>query len=141
MNETETTQVAVAELVENSAMIEQQRILNEMLARSATDREFRQLMLADARAAFGAHGVELPEGLEVRFIENHYDATIVLPAALDDMRELTEDELAQLNGGSEPATSAAVSAAVVSNIWCFVASAVVSGGFALTAYIAAKKLQ
>jgi hypothetical protein len=138
-----------AEIAENSAMIEQQKVLNAMLARSATDSEFRALMLADARAAFAQAGVELPEGLQVRFIENEHDATIVLPNAVDELVELSEDELSQLNGGSG-AASAAVSGAVsavteqsvaltvISSMAC-AGAAVSVGAVALTIYLARQK--
>jgi hypothetical protein len=145
----ENTQVAAAEVAENAAMIEQQRILNGMLARSATDGEFRALMLADARAAFAQAGVELPEGMQIQFIENHCDATIVLPNAIDEMVELSEAELTQLNGGSGAASAAAsgavsavteqsVALTVISSMAC-AGAAVSIGAVALTIYLANRK--
>jgi hypothetical protein len=135
---TEIMQAQVAELAENQAALEQQRILNSMLVRSATDKEFRALMLADSRAAFAACGVELPAGVDVRFIENKYDATIVLPNAIDDMAELSEEELAQLNGGAlslAAVVDSAVKISAISTMAC--AGAVVSvGAVALTIYLA-----
>ncbi|HET6228542.1 MAG TPA: hypothetical protein VFE05_00605 [Longimicrobiaceae bacterium] len=123
-----------AEVTENAAMIAQQRALNDMLARSATDAEFRALMLNDAHAAFAAAGVEVSAELDIVFIENKADVTIVLPEALDEMMELSESELLQVNGGATPA----VAGAVLSSLECFVVSAVVSGSIALIAYTVAK---
>jgi hypothetical protein len=134
---TEVTQVPT-ELSENTALIAQQRAMGEMLARSATDAEFRALMLNDAHAAFAAAGVEVASHLDIVFIENKADVTIVLPEALDEMLELSEAELHQLNGGS--AEEVAVAGAMLSSLECFVVSAIVSGSFALTAYVIAKKV-
>jgi hypothetical protein len=134
---TEMMQTTVAEVTENAALIAQQRALNEMLARSATDAQFRALMLNDAHAAFAAAGVEVSAELDIVFIENKADVTIVLPEALDEMMELSESELLQVNGGATPA----VAGAVLSSLECFVVSAVVSGSFALTAYVIAKAVE
>src|SRR5688572_23114358 len=62
--------------------------LNEMLARSTTDMEFRQKLLSDPRAAFAEVGESIPEGVELRFVENQADATIVLPDPVDPQAEL-----------------------------------------------------
>jgi hypothetical protein len=139
MSQLESTPAQVTELAENTALLEQQRLLGEMLARSATDKEFRQLLLTDSRAAFAAFGAILPEGLDVRFVENKHDATIVLPDAIDAMQELSEDDLAQMNGGAAPILAA--SAAAVSNLTCFAVSAIISGSFALTAYVVSKTVE
>jgi hypothetical protein len=74
------TEKPAAPAAPDAALLEQQqRTLQEVLARSAVDKEFRQLLKTDPRAAFAAHGVELPAGLNVSFVENAHDATIVLP--------------------------------------------------------------
>jgi hypothetical protein len=95
-----TTNAAPAELAEHMAAREQHRVLGEMLARSATDREFRALMLRDARAAFAQFGADVPASMDIVFIENEHDMTIVLPDAIDELVELDENELLALNGGS-----------------------------------------
>jgi hypothetical protein len=127
-----------AEIGENVAMIAQQRALNDMLARSATDAQFRTLMLNDAHAAFAAAGVQVAAELDVVFIENKADVTIVLPDALDEMMELSEIELTSLNGGSveiAPIIEATVELTALSSPAC--AGAVISvGAVALTIYLA-----
>ncbi|HET6228534.1 MAG TPA: hypothetical protein VFE05_00565 [Longimicrobiaceae bacterium] len=80
----ENEPVAATEVTENANLIAQQRTLHEMLARSAVDKEFRQLLIADPRGAFASYGVELPAGLKVCFVENEHDATIVLPDPIGD---------------------------------------------------------
>jgi hypothetical protein len=133
-----TQTLQAAEIAENVAMIAQQHALNGMLARSATDAEFRGLMLNDARAAFAAAGVEVSAELDIVFIENKADVTIVLPDALDEMMELSENELASLNGGAvaiAPIIAATVELTSLSSPAC--AGAVISvGAVALTIYLA-----
>jgi hypothetical protein len=99
-----------AELVEHQAAQEQYRVLGDMLARSATDAEFRALMLNDAHAAFARFGMEVPKALDVVFIENQFDMTVVLPDALDELVELNDSDLMQINGGATPLESAIASA-------------------------------
>jgi hypothetical protein len=106
---------------------ERQRAINQMLARSATDRTFRDLLLNDAHAAFREYNVEIAPGLDVRFIENKADATIVLPDPIDNIEELSESELAQLNGGSDSPDLIKLSLAVVEISTMLCAGAVVSG--------------
>jgi hypothetical protein len=106
-----------AEVAEHKAAQEQSRVLSEMLGRSSTDQEFRGLMLRDARTAFAEYGVQLPEAYDVAFIENQFDATIVLPDAIDDLVELEEHELLALNGGS-PGTILGSIAITTSSSFC-----------------------
>lgn len=71
-----------------------------LLARSATDVEFRKKLLSDPRAAIGEFtGKPVPADFNVRFVENTADATIVLPEAVDPNAELSEGELETVAGG------------------------------------------
>src|SRR5450631_1953403 len=79
-------------------VIAQQQVFHSILMRSATDREFRQLLLADPHAAFASAGVELPATTRLRFVENEHDVTLVLPNAVGEAVELEEGELAGVNG-------------------------------------------
>ena len=75
--------------------------MQKLLARSATDRDFRQLLLSDSRAALSQHfGREAPESMNIAFIENRADATVVLPDVIDTDAELSEGELEAVAGGS-----------------------------------------
>jgi len=54
--------------------------MESVLARSATDREFRNLLLTSPREALSLHfGRPVPEDFNVRFVENMGVATLVLP--------------------------------------------------------------
>jgi hypothetical protein len=75
--------------------------VQELLARSAVDNDFRTALLTDPRAALEqAAGKEIPENLSVKFIEKDADcdAMFVLP---DPVRsdELTPEQLEAVAGG------------------------------------------
>lgn len=76
--------------------------LDLVMARAATDREFRRLLLVDPRRAIrNAFGVEPPLGLRLRFVEKDADVDLmlVLPDAIDD-GEVTAEDLAAISGGA-----------------------------------------
>jgi hypothetical protein len=83
----------------------------EVLSRAATDVIFRQQLIAEPRAALSSHyGRELPESLNVVFIENQAAATVVLPDFIDVDAPLSEEELETVAGGTssiDPSTAAA----------------------------------
>jgi uncharacterized membrane protein YgcG len=94
-----SSQLEAAQSGQPSAeVIAQQQLFHSILMRSATDREFRQLLLADPHAAFASAGVELPATTRLRFVENEHDVTLVLPDAVGEVVELEESELAGVNG-------------------------------------------
>jgi len=98
-----------------------QERLQALLARSATDREFRQKLLTDPRAAISeATGRELPESYNVKFVENTADATVVLPDPVQPSAELADSELETVAGGLTPTVAPAL----------FGAGMVIGGGVA-----------
>jgi hypothetical protein len=77
--------------------------MQKLLARSATDMDFRQLLLSDSRAALSQHfGHEAPESTNIVFVENRADATVVLPDVIDADAELSQEELEVVAGGIFP---------------------------------------
>lgn len=78
--------------------------LQQLLARSATDWSFRQKLLTDPQTALEEHlGYPLPVPLNIRFVENEADATIVLPNYQGD--ELSDEEQEAVRGGTIYVTS------------------------------------
>jgi hypothetical protein len=70
----------------------------EVLSRSASDADFRRQLVTDPRAALSAHfGKEIPESVNIRFIESGGTPTIVLPEPATS--ELSDAELENVAGG------------------------------------------
>jgi hypothetical protein len=94
------------------AIKEGQEQYKALLARSATDMEFRQKLLTDPRAAVAEFtGQPIPENFNVHFVENKGDATIVLPNPAN--AELSENELEAVSGGWIPLVAAVLGAFVL----------------------------
>lgn len=98
MNKTDILQA----YTNNPQLVERARDeMQAVLSRSATDAGFRQQLLTDSRSALSSHfGREIPAGVNISFIENSADATFVLPDAVDESAELTENELEAVAGGT-----------------------------------------
>lgn len=76
-----------------------------LMARSATDREFRNRLLSDPRGAVKDFtGQEMPEGMEIVFVENKATATVVLPDVTGG--ELSDADLESASGGFLPLAAA-----------------------------------
>jgi hypothetical protein len=84
----------------------------ELLERSAIDREFRNTLLTNPRAAvaeFGGRDIsDVPASFNIAFIENKAGATIVLPPMISAEAELSEEELETVAGGTTPLCAAAL---------------------------------
>jgi hypothetical protein len=82
---------------------EGEETLQAILARSATDRDFRGRLLADPRTAVAElTGRGVNESFNVVFVENTADVTIVLPDPVDPAAELSEADLEAVAGGATP---------------------------------------
>lgn len=80
--------------------------LQQLLLRSATDLDFRRRLLNAPQATIEEHlGWPLVARLNIRFIENEADVTIVLPDYQGD--ELTEEEQEAVCAGNGAAVHAA----------------------------------
>ena len=87
------------------AVRDAQAQMQAMLARSATDFDFRQTLLSNPRAAIaefaGKDVSDVPETVNLVFVENEADATIVLPDFIDMETELSIEELETVAGGTD----------------------------------------
>ena len=72
----------------------------KIMDKTAKDPEFRKLALENPKKAFSeVSGKEVPENINIRFIENEpgIDQTFVLPNKITE--ELSDDELDKISGG------------------------------------------
>ena len=94
--------------------------LQALLSRSATDMPFRKKLLDDPRGAMEEFsGKPAPTDVNLVFVENTADATIVLPDPVDASAELSESDLQSVAGGATPVVvaSIALGAAIISSFF------------------------
>lgn len=80
-----------------------ERLLDEILERAATDREFRRgLLERPKRTIFETFGVRVPKEYRILFLERdpEYDSVVILPDFRDEMAELSDDDLEDVAGGT-----------------------------------------
>ena len=79
------------------------QVVEQIIKRAQTDSEFRQLCLDNPNAAAQeVSGREVPEGYNLRFVENQgADLTVVLPDLTEESAELSDRELELVAGGGQ----------------------------------------
>jgi len=96
-----------------------QDLLQKVLARSATDRTFRQKLLTDSHTAItelmGKDPAQIRQTRRVVFVENKAKATIVLPDPVDAQAELSNQELEVVAGGISPSLAVIASCLAIYN--------------------------
>ncbi len=75
-------------------------MIAKAIARAWRDPEYKAKLLGDPHAALAEAGIEIPEGTQVKVVENTADIRhIVLPVAPEG--ELSDEEIERLAGGAE----------------------------------------
>jgi hypothetical protein len=74
------------------------KILGQLISKAWSDEAFKARLLSDTMATLKEHGIEVPEGVTVKAVENADKVFhIVIPSKPS--RKLSEDELAKIAAG------------------------------------------
>ncbi len=74
--------------------------LQDVQVKAATDKEFRAALKNDPIGVLAAHGVEVPDGVQIEIIEASVDKLpIVIPPAAEG--EISEEALSGISGGTQ----------------------------------------
>ena len=99
-------------------MTEQKNALAQLFAACWKDEALKARLMADPKAVLKEHGLDVPDGIDVKVVENADDCVhITLPAPPAGHGDLSDEELSNAAGGS-PLTGfgVAVTAAVVGDV-------------------------
>ena len=89
------------------------RIAADVFARTMTDPEFKAQFIADPAAVLTAAGVEVPEGLTIKVVEN---SSTTFHVVLPDPEAMTDELLAAASGGSSASTASTAGTAACSTL-------------------------
>ena len=83
-------------------MTEQKDMLAELFAACWKDEALKARFMADPKTVLKEHGLDVPEDLDVKVVENADDCVhITLPAPPAGDMDLSDDELSNAAGGNE----------------------------------------
>ncbi len=75
-----------------------QKAYGKLVAKAWSDDDFKAKLLADPMKVFKDNGIEIPDAIEVRMVENTADTMhFILPTVPSD--ELTDEQLERAAGG------------------------------------------
>jgi hypothetical protein len=89
------------------------RIAADVFARTMTDPEFKAQFIADPAGVLSAAGVEVPEGLTIKVVEN---SSSTFHVVLPDPEAMTDELLAAASGGSSASTASTAGTAACSTL-------------------------
>jgi len=78
---------------------EQDRKMGQIIVKAWSDDEFKQRLLTDPAAVLKAEGMDIPEGVEIRVVENTDKLQHIVLPPRPSGAELTDDDLAKAAGG------------------------------------------
>ena len=82
-------------------MTEQKNALAQLFAKCWKDEALKARFMADPKAVLKEHGLDVPDGIDVKVVENADDCVhITLPAPPAGDMDLSDDELSNAAGGS-----------------------------------------
>ena len=81
-------------------MTEQKNALARLFAKCWKDEALKARFMTDPKAVLKEHGLDVPDGIDVKVVENEDDCVhITLPAPPDGHMDLSDDELRIAAGG------------------------------------------
>ena len=81
-------------------MTEQKNALAQLFAACWKDEALKARFMADPKAVLKEHGLDVPDGIDVKVVENADDCVhITLPAPPAGHNDLSDDELSNAAGG------------------------------------------
>ena len=84
-------------------MTEQKNALARLFATCWKDEALKDRFMADPKAVLAEHGLNVPDGIHVKVVENADDCVhITLPAPPAGGMDLSDDELSNAAGGWNP---------------------------------------
>ena len=82
-------------------MTEQKNALAQLFAACWKDETLKARFMSDPKAVLKEHGLDVPDGIDVKVVENADDCVhITLPAPPAGDHDLSDDELSNAAGGS-----------------------------------------
>lgn len=83
---------------ENKKIISREELTKEVLEKAGADKDFKKALMDNPKETLGRLGVQVPEGVEIRVVEESPQVLyLVLPVNLD---ELTDEQLDNVAAGS-----------------------------------------
>jgi hypothetical protein len=83
-------------------MTEQKNALAQLFAACWKDEALKARFMSDPKSVLKEYGLEFPEGIDVKVVENADDCVhITLPAPPSSSGDLSDDELSNAAGGSK----------------------------------------